>query len=50
MAGLFLIFVIIVILIWFDLRKTAIVLTIINILLCLEIFRHHATTILNILL
>lgn len=48
MAGLFLVFVIVLVLIWLDMRKTAIILTIINILLCLELFRHHVTTILNI--
>lgn len=48
MTLLFLIFSIVIMLVGFGYRKTAIALTIINLLLCLAMFWHHITDVLKI--
>jgi Family of unknown function (DUF5993) len=50
MAALYLIFVIDMVLLFEGYRKTAIILTLINLLLCLAMFWHHVTDKLTILL
>jgi hypothetical protein len=50
MAFLFLIFTIAILLLWAGYRRTALVLTLINLLLCLAMFWHHVTDKLQILL
>lgn len=50
MSALFLIFVIVIALIGLGYRKAAMVLTLINIALCLAMFWHHITDVLHIML
>lgn len=50
MAALFLIFTIVIALIGFGFRKAALILAIINLLLCLLMFWHHITDFLHIML
>lgn len=50
MSILFLIFAFVIILIGFGFRKTALILALINLLLCLAMFWHHVTDALQILL
>lgn len=48
MAGLFLVFTIAIVLLGLGLRKAALILAFINLLLCLAMFWHHITDVLNI--
>jgi hypothetical protein len=50
MAGLFFIFVVNMLLVWRGLRKPAIILAIVNLLLCLAMLWHHVTTKIDIML
>jgi hypothetical protein len=50
MAALFLVFVIALITLFLGYRKAAIILTIVNLILCLAMFWHHVTDKLKILL
>lgn len=50
MAGLFLIFCVVLLLIWFGYRTAALILGMINLLFALAIFWYHVDTVVNILL
>jgi hypothetical protein len=50
MSGLFLLFVVAIALIGFGFRKAALLLALINLLLCLAMFWHHITDVLQIAL
>jgi len=50
MAFLFLVFLIAMVFLYYNFRKTALILAVINLFFCLAMLWHHADSVLNILL